>query len=106
MNESVNPTLLLACARRAFPQFAWKIFPGSDTTVFDGRGGSFSLDLRCQMALQIALERSGWLFRWLDLTQTFAAYMPEDWADPSEWVTGKTKPELLAACVAQEEGCE
>jgi hypothetical protein len=88
---------LLKAARLAFQQFDWKIFPGSETTVFDGRGGSFNMDLRCQMALQIALEENkngGWTF-WRTYDGTFVA---ETWNEATI-VHAPTKPDLLLKCV-------
>lgn len=90
----MTPELILACAKKAFPQLEWKIYPGSDTTVFDGRGGSFTLDLRGQMALQIELEKD-WIFTRSLNHKIFVATNRVG----SIILEADSKPAILAKCV-------
>lgn len=97
----MKPELLLACARKAYPDSGDEFYKALQRTVANKSPAElhmlFENDGEFQMALQIALEdhkNGGWTF-W---RQEDGAFGAESW-DEGDIKFAPTKPELLAKCV-------
>jgi hypothetical protein len=102
LNPDMKPEVLLECARKAYKKAAWRWDESRRLPVCDSSLLTLTFDLEelaMQMALQIAMERGGWLFG-----ATSHEFFASRDGSSEDVINAKSKPELLALCVEESMG--